>query len=247
MKESTKAEYNDRAQIIISGYPKSGNTWLSRLLGDVLNSPIRAGKDRLSLADGGYSKPGKYVIRQLHIVKQPDEGKVIFLMRDPRDVSISVKHYWKRETLAETIMIMGKGEWPIPHGGGWVKFNDFWTVNGYQVSTTYEKLSEDTEKELWRIIRGFFGLWGHVSYDDVVGAVERESFDNRRDMIENHGQNMPYGRKIQLINMRKGIVGDWRNHYKREHAILAEQYFGDAMRKYGYDAPEGWWRNIDKE
>jgi len=26
--------------ILIVGYPRSGNTWISRLLGDALNSPV---------------------------------------------------------------------------------------------------------------------------------------------------------------------------------------------------------------
>ena len=232
--------------IYVVGYPKSGNTWLARLLGDVLDCPIRAGGNKLALADGGYSRQGKYIIRQGHITECPKDGKVVWIKRDPRDVSVAARHYWKIDTLAETIKIVGEGLWPIQHGGGWEKFNDFWNASEYHVSTTYEALSRDTEKELTRIIHGLFGLFGGVGYDAILDAIERESFENRKSLIEKHGDDMPYGKNIQLINMRKGIVGDWKNHYTQIHKALAEKYFGDAMRMYGYDAPEGWC-DLDKE
>jgi hypothetical protein len=44
--------------------------------------------------------------------------------------------------------------------------------------------------------------------------------------METHGDDHPYGKTIQLKHLRKGIVGDWRNHFSESDIALAEEIFG---------------------
>ena len=101
-------------EIIVTGYPKSGNTWLSRLLGDILNSPVTGRDDyeAVPISQEGLDRSGDYTIIQLHLVPDcsnhnnqfitnrfhicPDnhtDEKIVIPIRDPRDVAVSCMHY----------------------------------------------------------------------------------------------------------------------------------------------------------
>ncbi|MFW5886400.1 MAG: sulfotransferase domain-containing protein, partial [Bacteroidota bacterium] len=87
----------DRIPIYIVGYPKSGNTWLTRLVGDTLNSPTGSayGKHQADLATEGWNRPGKYIVLKSHHSQKdkPEfittQSKIIYIYRDFRDVLIS--------------------------------------------------------------------------------------------------------------------------------------------------------------
>ena len=55
-------------EITVAGYPRSGNVWLCRLLGDALDVPvvgIAYGRD--SLAAEGQERPNPGYVRQAHL------------------------------------------------------------------------------------------------------------------------------------------------------------------------------------
>lgn len=63
--------------IFVAGYPKSGNTWLTRLLGDALDCPTGGSmpqQDAVEIACEGNDRPGHYVIRKGHFVLLNDDG-----------------------------------------------------------------------------------------------------------------------------------------------------------------------------
>ncbi|WP_152184258.1 sulfotransferase domain-containing protein [Sulfurimonas indica] len=80
--------YND---IYVVGYPKSGNTWLARLLSEVTNSPIQA-NDIINTADND-KRNGNFKIHKIHDSKNFESivksNKVVYIVRDVRDVLIS--------------------------------------------------------------------------------------------------------------------------------------------------------------
>jgi hypothetical protein len=102
--------------IYILGYPKSGTTWLSRLLGDVLDSPVGALRPEFNdkaIATEGQGRKGKYRICQGHAVpvagvdcllpnlnqfgyEHVTNEKVVIMWRDPRDILVSAAHHWDR-------------------------------------------------------------------------------------------------------------------------------------------------------
>jgi hypothetical protein len=227
--------------IYVIGYPKSGNTWLSRLLGAVLDSPVKAGgkKHALALADGGYNRPGEYVIRQRHMVDFPrDSFAVILLIRDPRDVCVSVEHYWKMKSLSKAIRCVGTGQWPVTHGGGWWPFYDRWTSYGYTASVFYENMHADAGLA----VKYLLGHMGIKPVKDVDEAVEHHSFENMRKRIVGSGSKYPYGENIQLQNMRKGVVGDWKKRFEEQHIKQAVRHFNEGLLSLGYEADPEWWR-----
>lgn len=90
------------------GQPRSGNTWLCRLLGDALDSPIASGERFPSNADEGEERPGPFVIRMRHYKMVstgfPNGQRLIHIIRDPRDMLVSVREYWKCPTWSEALI-----------------------------------------------------------------------------------------------------------------------------------------------
>jgi len=134
--------------IYVCGHPKSGNTWLTRLLGSVLNSPTGGcmpSQDGKEIATEGQDRTGDYFIRKGHFTFT-DEGdclvpsphkmnlkyltneKIVFIVRDPRDICVSGAYHWN--TSPEDFlgrMIRGK----VANVGRW---DDYWIVTGKQSS-----------------------------------------------------------------------------------------------------------------
>lgn len=237
-------------KILVVGYPKSGTTWLSRLLGDVLDSPVGAihpPSTPKAIATEGQGRQGEHYIGQGHPVPVPGGNvlspkhtelayehltseKIVLVLRDPRDICVSGAHHWDRPLL-EYIHCLGQGKWPMPHGGGLVPWVRAWMSSGLpECVTRYEWLHKDTTLELWRILHTL-----HLQpVKDVEAVVARQSFHNRREWTKTNGHSLNYGRDFQLRFLRKGIVGDWRNEFGPEEKALAEQYFGELLDELDY-------------
>lgn len=241
--------YNDRfvTEVFVTGYPKSGNTWLSRLLGEVLNSPVRGDGDKQPLASEGHDRPGDFIVRQQHAVNEDSKNNVIVgIYRDPRDVCVSCMYYWGIEDLQTTIYKMANGEGPLPFGKGYPNYmrTHYEEIYDWYVTwTSYEKLKADTAGEIVRIANTITKL--KVTDDFINGCIQRQSFDRKVKHISENPKDYSYGPNIQKKLMRKGIVGDWKNHFNRESA----NFFNDSMwcwiDKLGYESDVDWWRQIE--
>jgi len=86
-----EATVKNKEPIYVIGFPKSGNTWLARLLAEVTQSKIEA-TNPVDGADNSPERNGCYVIHKEHIVKDADaalQSKVVYIVRDVRDVLVS--------------------------------------------------------------------------------------------------------------------------------------------------------------
>jgi len=93
-----------KKNILIVGYPKSGTTWLSRLVAELIKCPIQGdwgfnnasslykeGEDRVSSFQCYKSH---HTFNELHNASNQNIYKIIYIIRDPRDIVISGAHYF---------------------------------------------------------------------------------------------------------------------------------------------------------
>lgn len=94
---------NEKQKIIIVGYPKSGNTWVTRLTAQLLNCPVKGflyDKDNNEISIEGLNRTGNYECFKSHhqyhelLKEDKNSSKIIYVVRDPRDIVLSGTNYF---------------------------------------------------------------------------------------------------------------------------------------------------------
>ncbi len=240
-----------RPTLYVIGYPRTGTTWLCRLVSEAWNTPI-ATISRTWFAGHaaeGKNRPGEFIVRHGHplprILKTEFEEKdwAVFIYRDPRDVIISQSYYFKkhfRQALKDSIA--GK------RGGGVldhpIKFYyRTWLDSNMQIyTTTYELLHEDPVRELENI-QQCIGIEPKMDFEK---SVQAQAFGVRKQWTQQHGQNLNMGKEYHVKFLRKGIVGDWKNHFNREDCQKIQEEMGDLLIELGYETSPDWWKTVDE-
>jgi hypothetical protein len=98
-KESKKE--SNKEPVFVVGFPKSGNTWLARLLAEVTDSNIAVNNplDGVNMADNSSERKGQFIIHKEHVVnniEQAMQSKVVYIVRDVRDVLVSGFYHCNR-------------------------------------------------------------------------------------------------------------------------------------------------------
>lgn len=92
-----------KSDIIVSGFPKSGNTWVTRLVAELVGCPVMGfwGSDHTEIACEGFDRRSKFRCFKSHTSPEQlasdnsaSHAKTIFVVRDPRDIAISGTGYF---------------------------------------------------------------------------------------------------------------------------------------------------------
>ncbi len=251
--------------IYVAGYPKSGTTWITRLLGDVLRCKTGGSlpaEDKKEIAAEVYGEDSHIMIRKGHFVlmdtvaslpvikphrlqwkglHEPSH-KVVLVVRDPRDIAVSGAHHWK-VSVDSFLQDMIKGTNGMRTMGPWFVFMREWLAKYKEfdaVIVRYEDMLQgaDSLEKLLNDLRFI------VNNQMIAEAYERQSFQNRVIDIIQNGHNYNLGRAFNLRFMRKGVAGDWRNHFTRTAAFDAEVNFGELLSYFKYESNSLWWEEI---
>ena len=97
-----------KKNIVIVGFPKSGTTWASRLVAELIQCPIQGdwGYEHIdALYKEGVDRKSQFqCFKSHHTFQEIDEAstlpihKIIYIVRDPRDIVISGVHYFSFST-----------------------------------------------------------------------------------------------------------------------------------------------------
>ena len=118
------------------------------------------------------------------------------------------------------------------------QFLDSWLNRPGVCIVRYEDCLMDAEAQLIRILR-HLGIPVHL--ERVSESVKANSFE--RYTQNTYGKVRKPGESDPTKYARKGVAGDWKNHFNEEACRLVEKFEGHSLRRLNYEADAGW---IDK-
>lgn len=237
-------------------YPKCGRTWLRALLGKYVLGARREG-DPLELFELTRSLPDFCTLEVSHddyphwkscnkifTNKKAYAGKkVIFLVRDPRDVLVSYYfQYTKRgdKYQANDKDFDGSISNFIRHDIGGlrslVSFYNVWAANRNVPSgfllVTYENMQRDTRGNLLDIVA--FLDWPKRDAAFVDDVVSFGSFENMRKLEETNALNSarlrpPRDNDPEGFKVRRGKVGGYTDYLTKDDIRYIDEYVDQNM------------------
>lgn len=245
------------SDVFIVAYPRSGTTWMRFLLANLLNPGKR---EEINLTNFGnyipdinlkFNKRPLWMYRyipnprffSIHIQYHPRLPKVVYIVRDPRDVLVSYFHF-KRVSNPDFNLCLRdfvssfmldehqyRGQWDV-HVMGW--FTAAERIPSRILLIRYEDMQQDTGLILKKVV-DFAGL--KYSKNQIQEAVEASTFERMTRIEERHGIDNPQvanGRKDERV-IRRGKVGAWREELLDGTCVsMTESKYGEVMKLFGY-------------
>ena len=241
--------------IPIAGLPKSGTNWLMNLLCLVpgysmrpVYDPTRAPTfhDVTPLMFNIVPSKGHFVIK-LHTRYTPNNlrvfarcvGRFVVIYRDLRDITVSRyfhvrnenshRHHrlyhglTRDEALFHCINIVQKEY--APWIEGWRLAKSVYPQTVYQI--TYEQLNLNVKITMENLLAFFDIQPSEKTLDRMAATQLRKEVDLSDSFASGH-------------TARKGIVGDWRNHFNDEHKQLFKRFWGNSLIELGYEDDYDW-------
>ncbi len=237
--------------VFITSYTRSGTTWMRFLVGNFVNpnEPITFLNVERLVPD--MYKNADWVLRRLprpRLIKSHEAfdaryPRVIYIVRDPRDVAISNYHWeMKMRSIREGCPIeewvpgwMDGSSWP--RVGSWADSVNSWlaTRQGHDgfLFMRYEDIHENQQRELARVAE-FLGL--DPDPERINQAVERSSAANMRKMEETQGKKWVATSRTRSDKpyIREASSGGWRDVLPGETVAYMEAHWGPLMKQLGY-------------
>jgi Sulfotransferase domain len=235
----------------LTSYPRSGNTWTRFLVGNFLNpnEPVtflnveRLVPDMYKTADWFLRRLPRPRILKSHECFDARYRRVIYIVRDPRDVAISNYHWeMKLRSIPEGCPIeefvlrwMDGTYWR--RIGSWADHVNSWmaTRQGHEsfMLMRYEDLQENPRSELAHVAR-FMGL--NPDPKRIDQAIERSSAANMRKMEETQGKKWvaTFHTRSDKPFVGKASSGGWRAVLPEKTVTYMEGRWGAIMKELGY-------------
>lgn len=242
------------------GYPKSGTVWLCQLLSSCLGLPYPQ----------NYLLPvAMRSVIHAHWSWDPRLPPTAYIVRDGRDVMVSFYFYEMRAmTLARNprsvsarrkkyAYILGKSYDPMDswtnlprfleaeltsptalRGMSWADHVRDWMDSPREnVSTLrYEDLLSQPQQVLTRVVAELTESQPPADLVDL--AVARHSFSRT---------GRAAGDEDRTSFMRKGVSGDWRNHFSSEARAVFAHHAGDVLERLGYEGGTDWANDLGRD
>lgn len=205
--------------VIVAGYPKSGNTWLARVVAEAIGCPVLgyAGlKEHGEIAMEGLERASRtYVLKSHHtremldLVCHPDL-RILTVVRDPRDIAVSGKHYFfKGLTDAEHKMVQtmtnraGGARWDRR---SWSEYVDPF-LDPRIPAVRYEDMLRAPAETLQLLFRK---ACIPVDPAKLAAAIENQSFEKACQRFSTEQD------PAKLQHMRQGRAGAYRHELSQE-------------------------------
>jgi hypothetical protein len=247
--------------LFVAGLPKSGTTWMESMLSSypgyqkiMISEAIEyevenKGSHNFDLPAGLFDRINNMlVVLKLHIHGSRHNADIlrrgnipyIVMYRDLRDVAVSHVFYvrrtpWHPEHPKYNGLSIEKGlhhfgKTLLPEFVEWIRS---WHKNRDSENSLvvrYEDLLDDTTENLYKVTR-LFDL--PDDRDMIQSIVEAHQFKNvSGGRIRGEDEDGSF--------FRKGISGDWKNHFTPELKRLYKEKAGQALIDFGYETDLDW-------
>lgn len=229
--------HEKRELILVTEYPKSGASWLCQLLAQYAEMDFPRQKfpsKRQSVMHGHYLMEGKV------------RGPTVVFWRDPRDIMISwyfhclyktdknnhkqvefVQNTLGFKDIADIKSNLGRFISYSFNESNSPRFNlnhfyDSWGIRNDVVHSSYEALVDDPINELLRVCDEL--KLDNKSQLEVDEIVKANSFSAQ-------AKRSP-GEQNKASYLRKGVVGDWENHFTNESLSILEDCMEGRLEKF---------------
>jgi hypothetical protein len=237
--------------IFLVSFPKSGNTWTRFLLANLRfpNEPAtwaninRLIPDPTATSKRDFDRMPRPRIIKSHECFDPRYPRVVYIVRDPRDVVVSQYHYHRKlrkiedDAPLETFVTRFLAGDTCPHGS-WGQNIATWlyTSEGSPrfLLLRYEDLIADTAKELAKVVNFLQFVAGP---ELIAQAVERSSADRMRSMekTQTDKNGLVKGSRKDLSFVRAAGSGGWRSELPAPMVARIESAWGPLMKHLGYE------------
>lgn len=229
---------------IVNEFPKSGGTWVGHMLSSALSVPFPRNcipKLESSIMHG-------------HYLNSFGMTNVLCVWRDGRDVMVSWYYHclFENEHSNRALVEVVRNDLKFDDykniksnlpcfidyvfreqkhpNFSWANFVYKWYGRDDVVHVHYEDLRVNTANELRRVVKELSGK--EISIDKAEEITTTFSFARMA--------GRQYGEEKQNSFMRKGIVGDWKNHFTKDARKKFATYAGEILIEMGYESNNNW-------
>ncbi|XP_053112700.1 sulfotransferase 1C2-like [Hemicordylus capensis] len=234
--------------ILLASYPKSGTHWLAEIIMHLyapsvaLTSPIEFGDlsklDQLDRLSCKRIIPTHLDSNMLPPTFKNKQCKAIYIIRNPKDIAVSMYHYYRENPNLPTIdtwpnflemFLKGNvvcGSW-FDHILSWEEYTSGKNV----LFLFYEDMTKDLSKAVKKVST-FLGV--NASENAIHDICKKSSFSEMKSNTEKEN-NDPNHTVCALTSsrkliFRKGTVGDWKNYFTPRQSRMFEETFNKKMK-----------------
>ncbi len=244
-----------RETLFVIEFPRSGGTWIGDQLAEIFRMPY----PKRSPWPGA----GRKLIHA-HWDGGRLAGRTVYVIRDGRDVAVSALFYvralWECPNSVRERRIIGQRypalttpefeetdaaerlpgfleQWfaaPLGTRSHWGDHVLTWCRHPGAEIVTYEALRRDPVGELRRVTAALGG--GEAELARIAETVANFGFEAQTGRRE--------GKADWRSAKRKGVVGDWRNHFGPEAARVFAEKANGALLELGYEDDPAWHEKV---
>ncbi len=241
----------------IVSYPRSGNTWTRFLVANLLRpaAPVTF-QDIERIVPDSEAQSSRYLkalprprVIKSHEYFHPRFRKVIYIVRDPRDVALSYydfqrkyRHIEDGYPISQYARDFVDGRHGLADWGSWAENVSSWVSTrqgrpGFLL-LRYEDMVRDTRRELSRVA-SFLGI--SPAPDLLENAISRSSAERLRELerLQGHEWVSTKDKRADIPFIRTATAGGWKANLPPDAVSIIEMAWGTLMQSLGYEVSRG--------